>query len=151
MVMKVVATNRKAYRDYNIYDEYEAGLVLTGCEVKSLRNGAVSLSDGYGQVKNGEVFLFNVHISPYKEGSIYNPEPKRTRKLLLKKSEIKKIYGQTQQRGYTIVPLKIYFSDKGKAKVTMGLARGRRAYDKKEKIIKREMQREIVKTKQLRR
>ncbi len=147
--MKIVATNRKAYRDYEIFEEFEAGLVLKGCEVKSLRNGAVSLSDGYGQVKNGEVFLYNVHISPYKEGSIYNPDPKRLRKLLLKKNEINKLYGQRQQRGQTIIPLKIYFNDKGKAKITIGLARGRRLYDKKEKLLKEEMRREIIKNKLL--
>lgn len=147
--MKIVATNRKAYRDYEIFEEFEAGLVLKGCEVKSLRDGAVTLSDGYGQVKNGEVFLFNVHISPYKEGSIYNQDPKRIRKLLLKKNEINKLYGRTQQRGFTIVPLKILFSERGLAKVVIGLARGRREYDKKEKILKKELRREIQRTKRL--
>jgi len=144
--MNIVATNRKAYRDYEIFEEFDAGLVLKGCEVKSLRNGAITLSDGYGQVKDGEVFLFNVHVSPYKEGNIYNPDPKRVRKLLLKKSEINKLYGKTQQKGYTIVPLKVYFSDKGKAKIVIGLARGRRAYDKKERILKKEMKRELLRT-----
>lgn len=147
--MKIVATNRKAYNDYEILEEFESGLVLTGCEVKSLRDGAVALSDGYGQMKNGEIFLFNIHINPYKEGSIYNPDPKRPRKLLLRKTEIKKIYGQTQQRGFTLVPLKIYFNDRGLAKVTIGLARGRKAYDKKDKILRKELQRQLRKTKQL--
>ena len=147
--MKIVATNRKVYSAYEIFEEFESGLVLKGCEVKSLRNSAVSLSDGYGQIKNGEVFLYNVHISPYKEGSIYNPDPERPRKLLLKKSEIKKLFGRTQQRGFTILPLKIYFNDRGIAKVTIGLARGRREYDKKEKILREQLRRELRKTKQL--
>jgi SsrA-binding protein len=147
--MKIVATNRKAYRDYEVFEEFEAGLVLKGCEVKSLRDGAVTLSDGYGQVKNGEVFLFNVHISPYKEGSIYNQDPKRIRKLLLKKNEINKLYGKTQQRGFTIVPLKILFSERGLAKVVIGLARGRRDYDKKDKILKKELRRDLQRTKRL--
>ncbi|MEO0225677.1 MAG: SsrA-binding protein SmpB [candidate division WOR-3 bacterium] len=147
--MKVVVTNRKAYKDFEIYEEFEAGIVLKGCEVKSLRNGAVALSDGYAQVKKGEVFLYNIHISPYKEGSFYNPDPRRPRKLLLKMHEINKLFGLTQQRGYTIVPLKIYFNDKGKAKVLIGLGRGRKAYDKKEKLLREEMRREIVKTRRL--
>jgi SsrA-binding protein len=147
--MNIVATNRKAYRDYDIFEEFDAGLVLKGCEVKSLRHGGIMLSDGYGQVKDGEVFLFNVHISPYKEGSIYNPDPKRVRKLLLKKSEISKLYGKAQQKGYTIVPLKVYFSDRGQAKIVIGLARGRRAYDKKQKILKAEMKRELLRTKKV--
>ncbi len=147
--MNIVATNRKAYRDYDIFEEFDAGLVLKGCEVKSLRDGGIMLSDGYGQVKDGEVFLFNVHISPYKEGSIYNPDPKRVRKLLLKKSEISKLYGKAQQKGYTIVPLKVYFSDRGQAKIVIGLARGRRAYDKKQKILKAEMKRELLRTKKV--
>lgn len=147
--MNIVATNRKAYRDYDIFEEFDAGLVLKGCEVKSLRGGGIMLSDGYGQVKDGEVFLFNVHISPYKEGSIYNPDPKRVRKLLLKKSEISKLYGKAQQKGYTIVPLKVYFSDRGQAKIVIGLARGRRAYDKKQKILKAEMKRELLRTKKV--
>jgi SsrA-binding protein len=136
--MKVIATNRKAQHDYHVLDTYEAGIVLKGSEVKSLRQGAVSLSDAYGEMRDGELYLFNLHISPYKCTAHVTIEPKRRRKLLLKRAEIKKLYGLVQQRGNTLIPLKIYFSDRGLAKLTIGVCRRKRLYDKKEKILKRE-------------
>jgi SsrA-binding protein len=141
--MKVVATNRKALRDYHVLNTYEAGLVLKGSEVKSLRQGTVSLSDAYGELTDGEVFLFNLHISPYKYSTVSSPAPKRKRKLLLQKAEIKRLYGLVTQRGNTLIPLKIYFNDRGFAKVTVGVCRRKRMYDKKEKILKEEMKRKV--------
>ena len=132
--MKVIATNRKALHDYNVLDTYEAGIVLNGSEAKSLRQGAVSLSDAYGDLSNREVYLFNMHISAYKFSNISNPAPKRKRKLLLNRREINKLYGLIQQRGNTLIPLKIYFNDRGFVKITIGVCRRKRLYDKKEKI-----------------
>ncbi len=145
--MKVVATNRKALRDFSVLDTYEAGIVLKGSEAKSLRQGTVSLSDAYGELVNGEVYLFNLHISSYKFATHASPYPKRRRKLLLHKKEIKKLYGLVQQRGNTLIPLKIYFSDRGFAKVTIGICRRKRFYDKKEKILKEEVERRVRKIK----
>jgi SsrA-binding protein len=145
--VKVVATNRKAKHDYIVIDTYEAGIVLVGGEVKSLRQGNVSMSDAYGDVYNGEVFLFNLHISAYKHSTIGKSEPKRKRKLLLNSKEIKKLYGLIQQRGNTLIPLKIYFNDNGYAKVTLGACRRKRLYDKKEKILKNEIERKVAKIK----
>lgn len=141
--MKVVATNRKAFHDYIVSDNYEAGMVLEGSEVKSLRDGQVSMSDAYADFRQGEIFLFNLHITPYKCSSFRLPEPKRRRKLLLNRREIRRLYGQVSQRGVSLVPLKIYFSDRGFAKVTIGLCRHKRQYDKKEKILKAEDQRKL--------
>lgn len=141
--MKVVATNRKALHDYTVIDQYEAGMVLEGSEVKSLRGGQVSLSDAYADYRQGEIFLFNLHITPYKCSSFQAPSPKRRRKLLLTKREIRRLYGQVSQRGIALVPLKIYFNDRGFAKVTIGLCRHKRQYDKKEKILKAEDQRKL--------
>ncbi len=145
--MKVVATNRKALHDYHVLDTCEAGIVLKGSEAKSLRQATVSLSDAYGEISNGEVYLFNLHISPYKFSTYESPKPKRKRKLLLHKREIKKLFGQVQQRGNTLIPLKIYFNDRGFAKVTIGICRRKRLYDKKEKILKEEVERKVDKIK----
>ncbi len=145
--MKVIATNRKALRDYQVLDTYEAGIVLKGSEAKSLRQGAVSLSDAYGELINGEVYLFNLHISPYKFSTQASPLPKRKRKLLLHRKEIKKLYGLVQQRGNTLIPLKIYFGDRGFAKVQIGICRRKRLYDKKEKLLKEEVERKVQKIK----
>jgi SsrA-binding protein len=145
--VKVVATNRKAKHDYHVIDTYEAGIVLIGGEVKSLRQGNVSMSDAYGTVSNWEVFLFNLHISAYKHSTIGRSEPKRKRKLLLNSREIKKLYGLVQQRGNTLIPLKIYFNDNGYAKVTLGACRRKRLYDKKEKLLKKEIERKVDKIK----
>mgnify|MGYP000855442521 FL=1 len=143
---KVVAINKKARHDYFIEETYETGIALTGTEVKSIRAGKVNLRDSYAEVKNGEVFVHNMHISPYEAGNQFNHEPKRSRKLLLHKYEIRRLIGKTQERGYTLVPLKIYFNEKGKVKLEIGLAKGKKLYDKRREIAKRDAEREMRKT-----
>src|SRR5262245_12992 len=140
---KVVATNRKAFHDYFIEERYEAGIMLQGTEVKSLREGRVNLQDSYASVKGAEVFLHHCHISPYSHGNIMNHEPLRTRKLLLHRKEIKKLLGKTQQQGLTLIPLRIYFSKRGFAKVELGLAKGKKQHDRRESIKTREASREV--------
>src|SRR5690349_21800345 len=140
---KVVASNRKARHDYTILDSYEAGLALTGTEVKSLRAGRASLVDAFGQVKEGEIFLHNMHIPEYAQGTWTNHEPRRTRKLLLRRHEIDRLLGKVKETGNTLVPLSVYFSD-GWAKVELGLARGKRTYDKRQDMAKRDAEREIA-------
>ena len=137
-----VATNRKAYHDYFIEETVEAGLVLQGTEVKSLRSGLANLTDSYAVVKNNEMFLLNASISPYPQGNIMNHEPLRTRKLLLHKEEIRKLVWKMTQKGYTLIPLKIYFV-RGKAKALIGLAKGKKAYDKRDTIKEKESKREV--------
>jgi SsrA-binding protein len=139
---KVVAQNRKARHDYAIEDVYEAGLVLQGTEVKSLRLGRVSLVDAFGRIRDGEVWLEGLHIAEYTQGTWTNHEPRRSRKLLLHKSEIDKLIGKTKESGLTLVPLSLYFSD-GKAKVEIALARGKRTYDKRQDMATRDAAREI--------
>lgn len=138
---KVIAQNRKARHDYSIEDVVEAGLVLTGTEVKSLRAGRASLVDGFAEVSGGEVWLRNVHIPEYTEGTWTNHEPRRSRKLLLRKDEIRRLAGKTQERGLTLVPLSLYFKD-GYAKVEVALARGKRSYDKRQALAERQADRE---------
>lgn len=140
--VKIVAVNRRATHDYFIDDRFEAGLVLTGTEIKSIREGRVNLREGYARVVNGEAWLTNVHIAPYEQGNRYNHEPLRDRKLLLHRDEIAELVGRVRQRGYTIVPLQLYLKH-GRAKIELGLARGKREYDKRESIAKREAQRDI--------
>jgi len=140
---KVVATNRKAYHDYFIEEKLEAGLVLKGTEVKSLREGRVNLQDSYASVHGNEIFLHQCHISPYSHGNIMNHDPTRARKLLLHRKEINKLIGKTQQKGLTLVPLRIYFSKHGHAKVEIGLAKGKKQYDRRESIKAREAGREV--------
>lgn len=140
---KVVATNRKASHDYFIEEKFEAGIVLKGTEVKSLREGRVNLQDSYASVTGGEVFLHHCHISPYTHGNIMNHDPIRARKLLLHKKEINKLHGKTQQKGLTLVPLRIYFSKRGQAKVELGLAKGKKRYDRREALRTREAGREV--------
>jgi SsrA-binding protein len=140
--MKIVAQNRKAFHDYSIEETVEAGIMLTGTEVKSLRDGKANLKDSYVLVKDSEVFLLNCHISPYTHGNIMNHDPVRTRKLLLHKKEIARLLGKTIQKGYSLIPLKIYFKG-SHAKVEIGLARGKKMYEKRESIKKREADREI--------
>ncbi len=140
--MKIVAQNRKAFHDYSIEETVEAGIVLTGTEVKSLREGKANLKDSYVIIKGAEVFLLNCHISPYTHGNIMNHDPVRTRKLLLHKKEIERLQGKAAQKGYSLIPLKIYFKD-SRAKVEIGLARGKKQYEKRETIKKREADREI--------
>jgi SsrA-binding protein len=139
---KVVATNRKARHDYAILETYEAGMVLKGTEVKSLRQGNASLVDGYASLKGGEVWLFGIHINPYDQGSYANVEATRPRKLLLHRKEILKLAGRTADKGLTIIPLQLYFKH-GVAKVLLGLARGKRAFDKRQDIAKRDAERAI--------
>ena len=140
---KVVATNRKAFHDYFIEERYEAGMMLQGTEVKSLREGRVNLQDSYASVRGSEVFLHQCHISPYSHGNIMNHDPTRVRKLLLHKAEIHKLLGKTQQKGLTLVPLRIYFTKRGYAKVELGLAKGKKLYDRRETIKSREAGREV--------
>ena len=139
---KVVASNRKARHDYSILDTYEAGLALLGTEVKSLRAGRASLVDAFGQEKDGELYLHGLHIPEYAHGTWTNHEPRRTRKLLLHRTEIAKLISKTRESGLSIVPLSLYFSD-GWAKVEIGLARGKRTYDKRQDLAKRDSDREI--------
>ena len=139
----VVATNRKAFHDYSIEEKFEAGVVLKGTEVKSLREGKVNLRDSYALVERGEVFLHHCHISPYGHGNIMNHNPVRTRKLLLHRKEIKKLLGKSQQKGLTLVPLRIYFTARGHAKVELALAKGKKQYDRREAIKGREAEREV--------
>ncbi|MGZ0087033.1 SsrA-binding protein SmpB [Geobacillus sp. BMUD] len=139
---KVIAQNKKAYHDYFIEETYEAGLVLQGTEIKSIRNGRVNLKDSFAKVEKGEVFLHNMHISPYEQGNRYNHDPLRTRKLLLNRREINKLIGYTKEQGYTLVPLKLYIKN-GFAKVELGVAKGKKKYDKREDMKRKEAQREI--------
>ena len=139
---KVVITNKKARFQYEIVEFFEAGIVLQGTEVKSLRSGKANLQDSYATVKDEEVFLYNMHISPYEQGNIFNHEPNRIRKLLLHKQEIKRLSGKVLERGMTLVPVKIYFKN-GRAKVELGLARGKSQVDKRKDIARRDEQRMV--------
>ncbi|NLO76415.1 MAG: SsrA-binding protein SmpB [Clostridia bacterium] len=140
--IKIVTDNRKARHDYFIEETYEAGIALTGTEVKSLRAGRANLKDSYAQVVNGEMFLFNMHISPYEQGNRFNVDPVRPRKLLLHRSEINRLFGKVTQQGLTLVPLKVYFH-KGRAKVELALARGKKIYDKRSAMAERDAKREM--------
>lgn len=138
---KMIANNKKAYHDYFILDTYEAGIVLHGTEVKSLRMGKCSIKESFIRIENGEVFIYGMHISPYEKGNIFNKDPLRVRKLLLHKSEINKLAGQIKMKGYTLMPLKVYF--KGSlVKVEIGLARGKKLYDKRQDIAKKDAKQE---------
>jgi SsrA-binding protein len=139
---KVIASNRRARHEYTIEDVFEAGLVLTGTEVKSLREGRASLADGFGQITDGEAWLHNVHIPEYVRGTWTNHEPRRTRKLLMHRKEIDKLAAATRERGLTLIPLSLYFSG-GRAKIELGLARGKRTYDKRHDLAERDAAREV--------
>lgn len=139
---KLIAQNKKAYHDYFVEDTYEAGVVLVGCEVKSIRLGAINLRDSFVIIKNGEVFMIGSHISPYKMGSYNNVDPRRTRKLLLNRSEINKLRGKVEQKGYTLVPLKVYFKD-ALVKVQIGLCKGKELHDKRQAIKEKENDRNL--------
>ena len=139
--MKLIANNKKAFHDYFIEDTYEAGIALAGTEVKSLRLGKCSVKEAFIRIENGEVYIYNMHISPYEKGNIFNKDPLRIKKLLLHRSEIRKMEGQIAQKGYTIVPLNVYF--KGSlVKVEIGLAKGKKLYDKRHDIAKKDKNRE---------
>ncbi len=140
--IKVVATNRKAYHDYFIIETYEAGIVLTGTEIKSVRASRVSLREGYVLPKDGELWLMNVHIAPYEHGGIWDHDPKRPRKLLLHRREIDKLLGKVRERGYTIIPLRMYLK-RNRAKVEIALVKGKRKYDKREAIARRDEERRM--------
>ncbi len=144
--MKIVATNKKAFHDYYVEDTYEAGIVLVGTEVKSVRLGAVNLRDSFAIIKNGEVFMVGAHISPYEKGSYFNVDPRRNRKLLLQKAEIRKLKAKTEQKGYTLVPLKLYFKE-NLVKVELGLCRGKELHDKRETIKRKEEARKLDRVK----
>jgi len=139
---KIIAENRKARHDYFIHETYEAGIALTGTEVKSLRAGRANLKDGYAAVENAELILRNVHISPYEQGNRFNPDPLRPRKLLMHRYEIDKLIGKIKEKGFTLVPLKFYFS-RGRVKVEIGLATGKKTYDKRQDIAERDAKRDI--------
>ena len=138
--MKLVANNKKAYHDYFIDEKYEAGIVLHGTEVKSLRLGKCSVKESFIRVENGEVFVYGMHISPYEKGNIFNKDPLRVKKLLLHKMEINKLTGKVAEKGCTLVPLQVYFKD-GKAKMEIGLARGKKLFDKRQDIAKKDERR----------
>lgn len=142
---KQIAQNRKAYHDYFVEDKYEAGIVLAGTEVKSLRAGAVNLKDSFCSIKDGELFLHNTHISPYEKGNVFNREPLRTRKLLMHKSEILRLQAAVMQEGYALIPLALYFKN-SKVKAEIGLCKGKKLYDKRETAAKRDSDRLLDRT-----
>ena len=145
MDKKVISTNRKAFHDFLIFDKFEAGIVLTGTEIKSIRKGMLNLKDSFAKIEDNELFLYNMHISPYEHGNRYNHEPDRVRKLLLKKQEILKMLGKIKKESFTIVPLELYLSH-GFAKIEIGLAKGKKLYDKREAITKKTQERDIARS-----
>lgn len=140
---KIVANNKKARHDYFIEEVYEAGIVLTGTEIKSVRQGKVNIKESYAKIENGEMMVYGMHISPYEQGNRFNTDPLRPKKLLLHKQEIRKLIGYTTQKGLTIVPLNMYINEKGKAKMEIAVARGKKLYDKREDTAKRDAQRRM--------
>ena len=142
--MKLVANNKKAYHDYFIEEKYEAGLVLHGTEVKSLRMGKCSIKEAFIRIEKEEVYIYGMHISPYEKGNIFNKDPLRVKKLLLHKQQIRKLIGNSAEKGYTIVPLQVYFRD-GRAKIEIGLAKGKKLYDKRQDVAKKDQKREAEK------
>jgi SsrA-binding protein len=145
-----VARNKRARHDYHILETWEAGVVLSGTEVKSLRQGKANLTDAYGTVRGGEVFLLNLHISPYEQGNQFNHDPTRTRKLLLHKREIRRLIGGVERQGLTLVPLELFFNARGKAKVTLALAKGKKLHDKRADARRREDEREMARASRVR-
>ena len=145
-----VARNKRARHDYHILETWEAGLVLSGTEVKSLRQGKGSLVDAYATVRDGEVFLLNMHIAPYEQGNQFNHDPTRTRKLLLHKKEIRRLIGGVERQGLTLVPLELFFNPRGKAKVTLALAKGKKQHDKRADARRREDEREMARAARVR-
>lgn len=141
---KLVANNKKAYHDYFIEEKYEAGIVLHGTEVKSLRMGKCSIKEAFIRIENGEVYVYGMHISPYEKGNIFNKDPLRIKKLLLHKQQIRKLIGNSAEKGYTLVPLQVYFNN-GRAKIEVGLAKGKKLYDKRQDIAKKDQKREAEK------
>ena len=142
--MKLVANNKKAYHDYFVDEKYEAGLVLHGTEVKSLRMGKCSIKESFIRIENGEIWVYGMHISPYEMGNIFNKDPLRPKKLLMHKAEINKLLGKIKEKGFTLVPLQVYFKE-GRAKIEVGLCRGKKLYDKRQDIAKKDQRREAEK------
>lgn len=140
---KLIASNKKARHDYFIEEVYEAGMVLTGTEIKSIRLGRINLKESFAKIENGEIIVYQMHISPYEQGNRYNVDPVRPRKLLLHKREIRKLIGYTTQKGLTLVPLSVYINEQGRAKMELAVARGKKLYDKREDIAKRDSDRRI--------
>ncbi len=140
---KLISNNKKARHDYFIEEEYEAGIVLTGTEIKSIRAGGVNLRDSFAKVENSEVFVYNMHISPYEKGNRFNTDPMRPKKLLLHKKEIRKLIGYISRDGLTLVPLDVYLDRRGRAKMTLAVARGKKLYDKREDLAKRDAERDM--------
>lgn len=140
---KLIASNKKARHDYFIEETYETGIVLTGTEIKSIRRGRASIKEGYAKVENGEMILYGMNISPYEQGNRFNVDPLRPRKLLMHKQEIRKLIGYTTQKGLTLIPLNLYINEKGLAKLELGVARGKKNYDKREDIAKRDAERRM--------
>ncbi len=138
---KLIANNKKAYHDYFIDETYEAGIALHGTEVKSMRMGKCSIKESFIRIENGEVFVYGMHVSPYEKGNIFNKDPLRVKKLLMHKYEINKLIGKVKEKGYTLVPLQVYFKE-GRVKVEIGLARGKKLYDKRDDIAKKDQRRE---------
>ena len=145
---KNIAKNPVAYHNYTIEETIEAGIVLTGTEIKSIRQGKVNLKESYAGIKNGEVFIYSMHISPYEQGNIYNKDPMRTRKLLLTKREINKLIGKIQTKGYTLVPISLYFKD-SLVKLELGIGKGKKLYDKREDIAKKDAERRMLQAKKI--
>lgn len=141
---KLIANNKKAFHDYFIDETYEAGIALHGTEVKSMRMGKCSIKESFIRIENGEIFVYGMHVSPYEKGNIFNKDPLRIKKLLMHKYEINKLQGKIKEKGYTLVPLQVYFKE-GKVKVEVGLARGKKLYDKREDIAKKDQRREAEK------
>jgi len=141
--MKVIAKNKKAYYNYEILESYEAGISLLGSEVKSIREGRISLKESHAEIKGGEIFLLNSHISPYEAANIFNHDPRRERKLLLHRREIKRLSGKVTEKGLTLIPTKVLINDRGKVKIEVSLAKGKRAYQKREVIRERDRDREL--------
>ena len=144
MSIKIIAKNPVAYHNYSINDKIEAGIVLSGTEIKSIRSGKVNLKDSYANIKNGECFIYNMHISPYEHGNIFNKDPMRDRKLLLNKHEINKLFGMIKQKGYSLVPISIYFNG-SLVKVELGIGKGKKLYDKREDLAKKDAEMKIKK------
>ena len=142
MSIKIIAKNPVAYHNYTINDKIETGIVLTGTEIKSIRNGKVNLKDSYANIKNGECYIYNMHISPYEHGNIFNKNPMRDRKLLLHKNEINKLFGMIKQKGYSLIPISIYFNGSF-VKLELGIGKGKKLYDKREDLAKKDAEMKI--------
>ena len=140
---KLISNNKKAYHDYFFEDTYEAGIVLTGCEIKSLRAGGVNLRDSFAKVEKGEIWVYNMHISPYEQGNRYNPDPMRPKKLLLNRQEIRRMEQAVTQKGLTLVPVKLYLNNRGRAKLQLAVARGKKLYDKRADLAKKDAARDM--------